>query len=68
MPLTKTHFEAIAAIVKRATTFTDSGEFVQGRNAACREMASELAVYFATQNPQFSRERFLAACGVEAGK
>jgi hypothetical protein len=80
MPLTKTHFEAIASIVKREVDYARTLQERAGaantvaanggkyRAVAAGDIATDLADYFATQNPQFSRERFLSACGVEAGK
>lgn len=51
--MTRKHFEALAAITKSISNET-TRKFV----------AAEQADYFASQNPHFDRQRFLAACGV----
>lgn len=51
--MTRKHFEAIAAIIDAQR---DIGVEIQGT-------ANELAAFFATENPNFDRERFLKACG-----
>lgn len=62
--LTKTHFESVAGIIAVAIV---AAEERAGDSAAVQLVAGKLADYFATTNPQFSRQRFLAACGIDAG-
>ncbi len=50
--MTKKHFIAIAKIVHTH------------RNRGADTIASALADYFATINPNFDRQRFIDACGV----
>ena len=50
--MSKKHFIAIAAII--ANSYSNK-----------EEISRELAVYFKDINPNFDRERFLEACGVE---
>lgn len=53
--MTKKHFEAIAAI------FADHPAIA---SAEVRSLGWQMADYFATQNPNFDRARFLAAAGI----
>lgn len=55
--MTRKHFEAIAAILR--ATYTDSAE---GERVA-REIANDLADYFATENPRFDKMLFLTVAG-----
>jgi len=55
--MTKKHFEAIAAIISEVH---DDYRFDGAVDATARRMAD----YFKTQNPNFNRDRFLAACGL----
>ena len=55
--LYKKDFKAIAEIIK---TEGDVYGYVQ----PCRRLAYELADYLSTTNPNFNREKFLDACGV----
>ncbi len=57
--LTRKVFEAQAAIIRRHID-------TAGREV-CYDMASELADYFAKNNPRFDRLRFFEACGFEGG-
>ena len=41
-------------------------DLVIGGQRATSEIATALASYFAADNPNFDRARFLAACNVEA--
>lgn len=59
--MSRKHFVPIAAMINRTiqavTTDADRAEVVQ--------MAKDFADFFATQNGNFDRGRFMAACGVE---
>ena len=57
---TKKHYKAIAEIVVRARKNPNLAT-VDGH---CRQIASDLANYFATDNPRFDRDKFLSACGL----
>lgn len=69
--LTKKTFEAVAAILE-SNTVPDVAQYAAGFDegwaTGMEEMreniADELANYFATENPNFDREKFLNACGV----
>ena len=54
--MTKKHYEAIAAIMKEHSLYEEN---------AIENATKELADYFATDNKNFDRTRFLAACGIE---
>lgn len=58
---TRKHYRAIAAMVAKHTVphTTYPGDMVKFN------FVNDLADYFAGDNPQFDRERFLTACGVE---
>lgn len=58
--MTKKHYEAIAAAFRPYIVSNT------GANIA-RPIAKDLADYFATDNKNFDRARFLQACGIEAG-
>lgn len=60
--MTRKHFEAIAAIIKSNGVEIHS-DFDRGYIAGV-EVAHEMADFFATQNPNFDRVRFLTACGM----
>ena len=71
MAMSRKHFEAIAATLRDARiTPTDSEispfdeGFNEGSLAASSKIARGLADYFATENPNFDRQRFLKACGL----
>lgn len=56
--MTRKHFKALAAIVKR---YVDASPT---KNApSLRPLAEELADLCAAENPNFVRARFLLACG-----
>ena len=57
--MTRKHFEAQAAIVKKHTA-TAGLDF-------CYDMACDLANYFEQENPNFDRLRFFEACGFPGG-
>jgi hypothetical protein len=54
--LTRKTYEAQAAIIKKHVPKA-------GRDA-CYEMATDLANYYAKDNPRFDRARFFEACGL----
>lgn len=61
--MTKKHFTAIASIMKKNAKkykieYSTHAELIH--NANCNQLAD----YFATVNPKFDSERFLAACGI----
>lgn len=73
--MTKKHFEAIAAIIKaRHEVYEDALNnllaagfdegYYSGGDDEVSTMANRLADYFASENPRFDRDHFLAACGV----
>ncbi len=61
--VTKKDFKAIAEIVKSNTheqfKFGDDTVWLS-KQYTCRDLAD----YFATQNPNFDRKRFMEACGL----
>lgn len=60
--MTKKHFIAIAADIRRELNRVAGAEACE----ALERMARSLCAVFAQFNPAFDRGRFLAACGVEA--
>lgn len=71
MSLSKKHFIAIAKIMRaNASAPADTGAgwelppgtHVPTHTETCRTIASELADYFAGENPNFDRARFIEAC------
>lgn len=58
--MTKTHFEAIARILNAQTPWGDP-ERDEVAAMTISDIASDLADYFASVNPNFSRQRFLDA-------
>lgn len=54
--MTKKHFEAIAEIMRRSATYQVSGEEM------LEVVSGKLADYFAEQNPNFKRDKFINAC------
>lgn len=60
---TRQHYKAIAAIIKDCIEKHKSGGF---GSLLCDEvrksLTSELADYFASDNPRFDRQKFLEAC------
>lgn len=55
---TRKHYRAIAKILKNHDDFI---ERVNKYTSLCNDLAD----YFASDNPRFDREKFLAACGVK---
>ncbi len=63
--ITKKDFKAIAEIIEAEFTAYDAiGEDDTEGKHATASIAGHLAYYFATQNPNFDRERFMEACGL----
>lgn len=60
--MTRKHFEAIAKIINARLAWADAVQY--GYIDATQKIANEMADYFATQNPNFDRARFLKACGL----
>lgn len=54
--VSKKDFKAVAEIIKKNNCWRE--EYYTEKTAI------DFADYFATQNPQFDRERFLQACGI----
>ena len=63
--MTKKHYEAIAAIIAYRADMQYPSDKVGYGAATLRILAGELADYFATDNKNFDRARFLKACGIE---
>jgi hypothetical protein len=61
--MTKKHYEAIAAILSRYKE-TPLYEKDWSDYRTNEHIAHELADYFATDNKNFNRARFLTACGI----
>lgn len=59
---TKQHYKAIAEIIKGNKPAHTENSFCMGRKTALEFIADDLAAYFASDNPLFDREKFLAAC------
>ena len=59
--LSKKDHKAIAEIVERCSGPDAHWDYTTTYTA---DMVCDLADYFAQDNPQFDRERFLAACGL----
>lgn len=62
MPVSKKHFEAIAAELHAARKLDSNPPARQ----AVERVAEGLANIFARENPRFDRARFLKACGLTA--
>lgn len=60
--MTKKNFEAVARIIKQNTVEDAAAGFDEGYDAGVQIVASDLADYFASDNPNFDRSRFLEAC------
>lgn len=69
--MTKKHYEAIASVIastyKNAKLYTAPNykNTARERCESIEVIAVRLADYFASDNPKFDRQRFLAACGIE---
>lgn len=65
--MTRKHFQAIADILQGSAVVQEFAEtFPVGGEQMRLEIVGKCADYFATENPNFDRERFLQACGVES--
>ena len=63
----KQHYKAIAEIVNNARKYTLNYHNPDARwewKLDEQQLVSELADYFAQDNPNFDREKFLEACGL----
>jgi hypothetical protein len=58
--MSKKHYEAIAAIILAELKISDVGE-----KLVIEHLSEKLADYFKDDNPQFSINRFLVACGLK---
>lgn len=59
--MTKKTYEAVAAAFRDTYVDPDTDP-----NVALSDVAEKLADLFADDNPRFSRDQFLTACGVKA--
>lgn len=57
--MTIKHFEAVARIFRNYAGLTAR----RTQNDVAKSIAQDVADYFAAENPNFDRERFLTACG-----
>ena len=66
MAFTRQYYKAIAEIVKKSAFWSHHGPCREDRDKMIlpESIASNLANYFAKNNPKFDREHFLAACGL----
>lgn len=65
MPLSKKHFNRVAATIAEAEPAQGMpDEWARGCNAGREYIARHLADFFASENPNFDRNRFLQACEV----
>lgn len=63
--MTKKHYEAIAAILKKYK-YAPLYEVDYSDYRTSQHISEDLADYFATDNRNFDRTRFLQACGIES--
>lgn len=71
MAVTKKLFNAVASVLaeqNRHIERTAANGPHQSPEEVVREIAEGLAHEFAWMNPRFSRDRFLAACGIKDGR
>lgn len=64
--MTKKHYTAISAIIE--STYNNAKLYPTAAQKRCEileTVSSRLADYFATDNKNFDRTRFLQACGIE---
>jgi hypothetical protein len=67
MSLSRKHYCAVAAIISRHAVIEGYGpELDSATKRIVGELADDLASMFASDNPNFDRARFLAACKVTA--
>lgn len=63
--MTKKHFEAIAALLANANlAVVDEAGNPQAADIVMRDLCDAMADYFASENPNFSYQIFLTACGL----
>lgn len=63
--MTKKHFIAIAEIIRENGNIVGVNELQDlAAKATAKQIAKDLARFFAGQNTNFDRTRFLDACGV----
>lgn len=62
--LTRQHYKAIAEMIRKQYKNESTSVAVYARPAVI-EIARELADYFASDNPLFDRNKFMAACGID---
>ena len=65
--LTKKDFKAVAEIIadNLPQDKISRNDYLSGKKDALDWTANDLADYFITQNPQFDRDQFIQACGLE---
>lgn len=64
--VTKKHYKAIAEIINYQVRYNANADPNEdGSLMVCEDIAKELADYFAEDNPNFNRKKFLKACGLE---
>lgn len=62
---TKQHYKAIAEIVKKDGLDYELADMTAAPGSVWSNFAGKLADYFATDNPLFDRDKFMAACGLD---
>ena len=63
--MTKTHFEAIAALLANANlSVVDENRNPQAADIVMADLCHAMADYFQSENPRFNRKMFLTACGL----
>lgn len=62
--LTRKHFEALAAIIRRENEKLDNGQQADPRTTL-NVIANKLADLCASENPNFDRDRFGRACSAQ---
>lgn len=68
MPMTKKHFEMIAAKIAAKVSAAErsptlSPVQVNAVRASLRDLADDFALSFSIENPRFDRGSFMTACG-----
>ena len=66
MSLSRKHYCAVAAILKDSATTEFAAVFPVSAEEMRGTIISNMADYFASDNPNFDRARFLTACKVTA--